>query len=86
MASKINTTQLEYRDRLWQGEDGTLFVRMDHVTFNQYVQRYILTCYGSDEPTVEQRGAAIAHCRALSYWHGVTDPEIRIGYKGGHKP
>ena len=37
MMSNNNTTQLEYQDLLWQGEDG------------------------------------------------ITDPEVRIGYKGGHK-
>jgi hypothetical protein len=46
---------------------------------------YLITLYESGEPTVEQHGAAIAHCRALSYWRGITDPEVRIGYKGGHK-
>jgi len=84
MVGNKNTAQLEYQDLLWQGEDDTLFVRMDHTTFNYYVRRYLVTCYGSDEATPEQRGAAIAHCRALSYWRGITDPEVRIGYKGGH--
>ncbi len=77
---------LEYQDQLWQGEDDNLFVRMDSMTFQRYVQRYLALHYGSDEPTVEQRSAAIAHCRALSYWRGCIDPEVRIGYKGGRKP
>jgi hypothetical protein len=78
--------QLEYRDHLWQGEDGILFVRMDATTFYHYVQKHLATHYGPDKPTPEQRSAAIAHCRALSYWHGCTDPDVRIGYKGGRKP
>jgi len=81
-----NKAQLEYRDQLWQGEDGILFVRMEATTFLKYVQNYLVTRHGPDEPTPEQRSEAIAHCRALSYWRGCTDPAVRIGYKGGHKP
>ena len=86
MTDNTTKAQLEYQDQLWQGEDGILFVRMDNTTFLHYVQRYLVTRYGSQEPTVEQRSAAITHCRALSYWRDSTDPEVRIGYKGGRKP
>jgi hypothetical protein len=81
-----NNALLEYQDQLWQGEDGILFVRMDSTTFHRYVQSYLVIQYGSDEPTVEHRSAAIEHCRALSYWRSCTDPGVRIGYKGGRKP
>ena len=81
-----NKAQLEYQDQLWQGEDDSFFVRMNNTTFLHYVQRYVVTHYGSGELTMEQRNVAITHCRALSYWRDSTDPEVRIGYKGGRKP
>ncbi len=77
-----NNALLEYQDQIWQGGDGSLFVRMDTITFHRYVQQYLAIHCGSDEPTGEQRSTAIAHCRALSYWRDCVDPEVSIGYKG----
>ena len=62
----------------WEGTDidGTFLWMLD-ATFQRYVQAWLEVC-GISQPTCEQRGEAIAHCRKLSYWKGCRDPEVHF--------
>ncbi len=80
-------TRLVYNGQLkrWEGQgDNCVFLWMTDATFQGYVTAY-LAVQGITEPTRDQRVDAVQHCRALSYWEGVQDPNIRIlRNQGGH--
>src|SRR5579875_1749810 len=72
----------------WEGEyhgpDGTIIlIWMDSATFERYVRVRLVVHQRIEEPTIEQRQAAITYCRRFTYWLDevapiLDDPHVHI--------
>jgi len=78
---------LEFRGDInaWQGETQYFLVRMNDATLRKYMATW-LELRGITEPTNAQTHEAFIHCRKVSYWHGVRDPDVQTARSPGYKP